>query len=314
MTPSYNELLANYEGTVIIPAIVAETSDMGHNQPEQMYSQGTTRKSFIAGNDVLGWTVKALVETTLTDIIVGSDHATGIYRWFSGGVGKLYTQVMPTGYWNPRINDSAGFRLNRYGYYISPFFNWGWLDTPKILKQIEIKVSSATSNDYVVVWIRKDEDDPWGDGETAGNPLATITTNGQSVLNTGHSLIGDQLFVTGLEHEQVQIMIELYGDPGSNTSTPVVEWFALIGRKWMRPVRVWTFQIDGTQPIKGTSQTSARQVVFDAATKKGGVSLVIGDRTYIVDVTSDVSNREAGISEAGFINVTCVEWAEAELG
>lgn len=312
--PSYNELLVAYEGSVIVSPPAPETADQGVNQPEAMYAQAFPRRSFVAGNNVLGWSVKSVMEDTLTDIAVGSNHAEGVYRWYVGGAGRLYTQIMPTGYWNPRINDTALIPLERYGYHMTPFYNWGWLDTPKILKQLEMKVSKANANDRIVVWLRKDEDDMWGNGIDDGTPLATITSNGQFVFSTGQSLIGDRLFFTGMEHEQVQFLFEEYGDPASNYTSPNIEWYALIGRKWMRPVRVWTFQVDGTQPLKGMSETAARSIIFDAATKKGGVTLVIGDQIYVVDVTSDVSNREAGISEDGYINVTCVEWSEALLG
>ena len=50
----------------------------------------------------------------------------------------------------------------------------------------------------------------------------------------------------------------------------VIEWRTIIARKWMRPTRIWTFQIDAATAIKGVSEQRALDILDRICLKKGG--------------------------------------------
>lgn len=311
MIGTYNELVIAVNSGDLAYTPAAETSDAQVSLPEQMYSQLGPIQSQILANNGLGWRRRWRGEKELTNVLASS--TSGIYRLFWGSRGGIYTMEIPRGYYNPRYLTTK-LPLQRYGRHETPFFNWGSQDTPKVLKQLEVKTEDCDINNYIDVWIRFSEDDNWGDGHTVGTPLAKLVTNpsSQHVLNIGFDIIGDTLMHTGIGHEKVQAAFDLYGDPANVFATPVMKWFTLIGRKWMRPVRVWTFQVDATQAYNAKSTRKIRDAILAAATKKGAVPLVVNSETFMVELTSDDGNIRASLDYSGYVNLTAVE--STELG
>ena len=103
---------------------------------------------------------------------------------------------------------------------------------------------------------------------------------------------GSRLLPTGLPHEQIWFSYRFIGHPQTTPLDPlidltggIIEWRTIIARKWMRPVQIWTLQIDAATAIKGVSEQGAVEFLDRLCLKKEGVPFVHGDQFHIVDVT-----------------------------
>jgi hypothetical protein len=161
------------------------------------------------------------------------------------------------------------------------------------------------------VYYRIDDEALWTPLRTVadGNP---VNTNGQQRILMGYGDIFGKVYHKGIVHEKIQFMFDFTGDPASDLSTPIIEWYTLVGRKWMRTVRVFSFQVDATQSNQGDDSVSISEHLYNTARTKGGVPLVVGDDFYVVDVTTDSGNTEAGMTGASYHNITCVEFIEED--
>jgi hypothetical protein len=54
------------------------------------------------------------------------------------------------------------------------------------------------------------------------------------------------------------------------------------------------------------------QHIYDTARTKGGVPLVIANKTFMVDVTADSGNIAAGLSWEAYHNISCIEMIEED--
>lgn len=311
MFGTHNELVIAINSGDLAFTPEVETADAEISLPPQMYSEDAPVKSQILANTGLGWRRRWRGEVELTNVFASS--TSGIYRLFWGCKGGVYTMEIPRGYYNPRYQTTR-LPLQRYGRHETPFYNWGFQDTPKVLKQFEMKTEDCDADNYIDVWLRFHEDDDWGDGQGTGSPLATLSTNpsSQHVMNIGYEVIGDESMHVGIGHEQVQFAFDLYGDPDDDYSTPIWKWYTIVGRKWMRPVRVFTFQIDLSKPYNKKSPRELRDILTAAVVKKGSVPLVINSETFMVDISSDSGSLVPSLGYTGSVNVTAVE--SLELG
>jgi hypothetical protein len=303
----YNENYALLQGGDIDFVPVEETADVRVGPPDPMLHQTTDAFGMLAGFNGLGWHVKWTGNGPTTNVVVASH--TGQQRLFWGTRGAIYSQPIPLGYYNPLYSQQT-VPLERYGEHITPYFNWGFVDIPKILKTIELNTRQCDENNYIKVWLRTDETEEWGDGVTTGNPLAIITTDGQHALHVGFEEYGDELLHVGLQHEQFQVRYEFFGDESDVYATPVITWHNFIGRKWQRALDVFTFTIDATGPHKGRDSRTQWDEIRAAARKKGGVPLVVGDQLFMVDVTTDSGNVKPGMDFATFHNITAILMVE----
>lgn len=315
----YNELYGTIVGDSIAFTPADETDDVGIGIPELMISQDSQKYGMLLSYNGFGWHPRwvSTVEPTTIRIV----SVDGVYRIFWGSKGYMFWQELPRGYYNPNFS-TASIPLERKASHITPFYNWGMVDSPKIMKYFEFKTKGCTYTldpvtdlhipvDYLEVYYRIDDDVMWTPLRTAADGNA-VDTNGQQRILMGFDTLLDITYHKGIEHEQIQFRFDFVGNPASNLSTPVIQWYTLVGRKWMRTVRVFTFQVDATNTNKGTDVLSLSEHIYQTARTKGGVPLVIGDRFYVVDVTTDTGNTEAGMSHAAYHNVTCVEFVEED--
>lgn len=239
-----------------------------------------------------------------TTVSVGTFNNT--YRvWWA--VGKyLYSQPLPIGYYNPRYTPT--FEFEDDGSHITPWYNWGWKDIPKILKYMELKTRFCTEQGNISISYRINDDD------AAWVPLSTITSDGQHVLKIGFEQWGSQSLHAGLPHERVQFKIDMRRNPATPFVSPVIEWYAIVGRKWMRPQRIWRFAVDATTANKDYSEQKIIDILNYCSTKKGAVPFVHKGELVMVDVTSANGSDAAG-NEALFMrNVICIETDEFLVG
>lgn len=307
---SYNELLGLIKGGDESFTPVAETADMGMAPPDQFYSQDAAATySVLMGWNQLGWHPKWIGTKTPTAIAVASNA--GVYRAFWGTRGAMYSQILPIGYYNPVYNQNQT-PLARYARHETPYHNYGVDDTPKIIKQLEVKTGGCDENNYIVVWVRFDDEEGWGDGVTVGTPLATLTSNGEHHIDIGFTRVADELKHLGRSFERVQFAFDAHGNPAAAYETPVIEWFTIVGRKWMRAFETFNFAVDATQPFDNLSPRKIHEHIIEAATRKGGSTLIIGDKEFLVDVTANEGNIEPLPNYKGFISVSAAMMQEID--
>ncbi len=309
LEPSYNELLGTVVGGLVDESTIEETSDMVAGIPDTMYSQARDRFSVVVGYNGFGWHPRWIGEVEVTNIRVHSQS--GVYRAFWGAKGKVYSQILPRAYYNPSYQQAV-IPVAKYNRHETPYYNWGMIDTPKILKYFETHTSNCDENNYIKIWCRIDDETEWGDGQNAGSPLAIIATNGQHRLLTGYHQWGDRLLHAGLTHERVQFAFEFFANPDADYESPVMDWYTIVGRKWMRTVRVFTFQVDASTPYDGNSTYTISQHIYNCAREQHGVPLVIADQLFMVDVTADSGNIAAGMDWQAYHNLSCIEMIEED--
>jgi hypothetical protein len=308
LAPSYNELFGLLAGAAIDP-LYEDEYDLVAGLPDPTTSDTQDRFSMLMGFNGLGWHPRWVGQREPTNVRVGSTG--GIYRVFWGDRGHIHTQILPTGYYNPSYRQQH-VPMERFVRHETPYYNWGMVNTPKILKYFETHTSNCDENNYIRVWVRTDDNAQWGDGTSNGTPLATITTNGQHRMLIGYETFGNRTLHAGMEHERVQFAFEFFGNAANEYETPVMDWYTIVGRKWMRTVRVFTFQVDATTSYDGLSADLISEHLYQAARKKGGVPLVIADRVFMVDVSADSGNIAAGMTWEAYHNISCVEMIEED--
>lgn len=262
--------------------------------------------------------------------------------------GGAYTIHIPSTYYNPI--QSPNLPLDRMSELEESRIDWGFPDVPKIAKQINIKPTHLWHQpggentpvyyneiDIICHWIDllgtehdslevPDPTQPWpfSDGvqllptltlsarDFRGNVRRAYPIGWERYRNTG------VLLATGLPHEAIWMSYRFRGDVDAeregravhDRTGGVIQWRTIIGRKWMRPNRIWTFTIDATAAIKGMSEQGVLDFLDTICLKKGGVPLVTGDQFYIVDVTRLEGPQDAGLSPRGTRQVTCLEFTD----
>lgn len=310
----YNEYYVSIVGERLDFTPVEEAYDLNIGIPEMMTSQDPGRYGLVLGYNGFGFHPRWVGQVEPTNIRTVSH---GGYYWLMwGSKGYLFWQRLPIGYYNPSFS-TADIPLERTAYHITPYYNWGLTDSPKIMKYLELKakdmgaVTGSSEENYIEVYYQIDDDTEWTPLRTAqqGNP---INTNGQHRLLIGYDTIDGRQYHSGLAHERIRFMFVLQGRASDDLATPIMEWYTLVGRKWMKAVKVFQFQVDGTNTHKQNDPLTIKDHIEATARKKGGVPLVIGDQEFIVDVTTDSGTLEPSLSWSGYHNVTCVQFIEED--
>jgi hypothetical protein len=262
--------------------------------------------------------------------------------------GGAYTIHIPSTYYNPI--QSPNLPLDRTSDLEESRIDWGFPDVPKIAKQINIKPINLWHQpggantpvyfneiDLVCHWIdlfgtehssleNPDPTGPWpfSDGTRLLNTLTLAARDFRGNVRRAYPIGWERyrntgvLLATGLPHEAIWMSYRFRGDVDAETehrevydrTGGVIQWRTIIGRKWMRPNRIWTFTIDATAGLKGLSEQAVLDFLDSVCLKKGGVPLVTGDQFYIVDVTRLEGTGDPGLSPRGTRMVTCLEFTD----
>lgn len=170
---------------------------------------------------------------------------------------------------------------------------------------------------------------PWAfvDDTRDHNPIPYLTLNAPDKYGNSRQTfsIGWEMYTqdkvklaTGLPHLEIWMEYEGHNDlraeqegrEVNELTTGILEWRTIIGRKWMRPNRVFTFEIDVEASLKGQSEEDLLGFLDACCLKVGGVPLVVNDKFYIVDVTRLDGANEAGLSPRGTRTITCLEFTD----
>ena len=293
LTSGYNGLYGTFNSGDLSFTPAAETADALTAPPEAMYAQNPPVNSMLLEYTGLGWHPRWTGNDQLTNAFTVS--TSGVYRVFWGSRGKIRTIVLSRAYFNPEYNQNKT-ELARQARHETPYFTWGFDDTSKIMKMFEIQTHGCSADNYLDVWYRIDDEVTW-------RPLATITTDGEHHFHIGFESIAGDSFHLGLPHEKIQFAFDVYGDPDDEFATPIIEWYQLVGRKWMRPILSFSFTVNATQPHDRLSPFGIWLHCLRAATRKGGSTLVVGNKTFVVDITSGTGNFTSGGGFASVFNI-----------
>jgi hypothetical protein len=264
------------------------------------------------------------------------------HLFFGDNDGGAYAIHVPMTYYNPL--ESPNLPLDRESYLEESRIDWNMPDVPKIAKQINIKpdhlwhkIEPDQVDPYlnriqiICNWIDLDghehtsEDPdvmngpgpyPFSDGDQPlpylelradvknDNSRRSASIGWERYRNTG------VLLPTGLPHEAIWMTYRFLGDPRNDYTGGVIQWRTILARKWMRPNRVFTFQVNAATANKGLSETEILHHLDNVCLKKSGVPLVNGDEFLIVDVTRLDGSGEAGLSPRGMRTISCLEFTD----
>jgi hypothetical protein len=309
---------------------------------------GTNRVGAIYAWNGLGWSKFAQWNRPPTRVVVdmirnATEVETHQHVFFGDVDGGFFTIHIPSGYYNPI--QAPNLPLRRNSYYESSRIDWGAPDVPKIAKQINLKPDLLThkpdenttyNNEIQVVMKWRDLDGMEHSSEDADvlngpgpYPFCSFdSTTGRGIAPIPYlTLTGDnsrrsasigwerykntgKLLATGLPHDAIWPLFRFKGDPDSDTTGAVIEWYTLLCRKWMRPNRLWSFRINAQTAIKGVSEHGVFELLDSICLKKSGVPLVTGDHFYIVDVTQLGGSDEPGLNPRGTRTITCMEFTD----
>lgn len=309
---------------------------------------GTNRLGAIYAWNGLGWSLFHQWNRPPTRVVVSmirnATLAQTFQHVFFGDVdGGCFTIHIPGGYYNPI--QAPNLPLRRTSYYESSRIDWGAPDVPKVAKQINIKPDLLTHMpnelttyhnqiDVVLKWrdlegiehSSEDDDVLNGPGpypfcsfnEQTGRGLVPIPRLTLTGANSRRSAaIGWErykntgvLLATGLPHDAIWTQFHWTGDPTSDTTGAVIEWYTVLARKWMRPSRIWSFRINAQTAIKGVSERAVFDLLDAMCLKKSGVPMVTGDHFYIVDITQLGGSDEPGLTPRGVRTITCLEMTD----
>ena len=240
-----------------------------------------------------------------TNVLVS--QAQSFYSVWWGAGGTLYMQRLPRIYFNVRNAAAQFMGFAESCYHESPWYNWGWLGSDKILKIIELSLQQTSITENVDVQYKLDYDfNEW-------KTLGTLSVNGKSRYRVGIDpaepvLRGGIEKALGEDHDRLKLRFVLRRDPTNPYVTPILEWHTAESRKWLRPIRTWSFVVDVTQPHRDHTPEEMRQHLVAVGAAEHGTVLQVGEDIVIADLTNLGVQRTPGDrSQAGYIKVTLIE-------
>lgn len=308
---------------------------------------GTNRMGAIFVYNGLGWSEIHTWNRPPTRVVMshagGGVKQRFQYCFFGDYDNGAWAVRVPMTYYNPL--ESPNLPLDRNSYLEESRIDWNTPDIPKVAKQLNIKVErlyhifnedDPTSPIYhnrievICHWrdldgIDHTSEDPdvlSGPGPypfvdlAQQNPIPYLVLTAASAKQNSRraASIGwenyrntQRLLATGLPHEQIWFSYRFIGDPASELTGGLIEWRTIIARKWMRPVRIWTAQIDAANALKGVSEQGVLDLLDGMCLKKAGVPFVHGDKFNIVDVTRLDGTDMTGLQPYGSRTLTLLQ-------
>jgi hypothetical protein len=269
LEPSYNCLYALVSGqTIGTPAGDLYTLNLGGGD-DQLYGSAGTVSSLLMRWNGFGWHfVDSMTGYAPTSCLV-SDSGDHYAVWYAVNR-KIRKVLLSRVYYNPK--DDVTFPVAASGEFESMWYNYGWDGQSKIGKKIEMLVERASATETIQVQYKIDLDS--NDWVTLG----TITGAGEWTFYLGPDA-GAPADSTapvdyhGISFERCKLKFIL-ARGSTTTNRPVIRWFSLIVRKYLRPQRTWRMVLDLTKGDKDYPPTVLRQALMDAVLAKRAADFV----------------------------------------
>jgi len=223
----------------------------------------------------------------------------GENRFWFGADGQAYYLKLPEGVYNPLDDTEAEYAST--GDRITPWFDGGFSESPKIAKSLRVRGKNLSTAKYINVYYAIDDATSW-------TFLTSVTTDKPDPIVFGSG--------KGVEFEKIRFRFDLATD--DEDVTPVLSFASLRYVKIPQTVWGWTFQIDCTKSYRGRSPEELIAIIQDAANKRyrGETDYQFGeftyrdgtgtDQTYWVMISSMAGREWTGAKEEATFNVTVV--------
>jgi hypothetical protein len=251
---------------------------------------GNTLSSLFAWNG-FGWFKFAQFAGIPSTVFVA--NPSDIYQVWWGADTTANVRPLSMDYYNPR--ETVPFALAPQSTYISSRFRFNWIDTPKILKVLEVRTRNCTATSNIEVYARADSE-----SEADWVSMGVITDDGQHTFRFGEVVWDNVPLLYGKPVEWVQLKFVFNVDPNNVFVSPNVEWFTLTCRKFLRPVRTWRLQVMIDRPVKDRSQRDIVNLLDTIAITPGAQPLVHNQTLYMVDMTQ-ISGTDSPGQESNFV-------------
>lgn len=219
----------------------SETVALDMGGPDGMYGVSVPVNTVVMVWNGRGWHYRWHVSGGVHTNIYAS-NAQDTYRIWWGADYGVHAQKVTTTFFAPQDFEGTGEYAESCEF-ISFNTDWGWVDIPKILKSVALKVIGSSSSEFVEVAVRLDSDE-----ESDWLPLGTIQSDGKFEWRINPDPDAPTLF-RGKEHNEVAWRLTLHRAAGASNKAlhPVVQWTSVVARKWLKPQRTWRLTLDLTQ-------------------------------------------------------------------
>lgn len=228
----------------------------------------------------------------------------GVYRIYWGAGEKLYMQIMPRVYFNPSDPDTRGYPFADYAEHESSWNSWGWVGQDKIMKQIEVYAERMEAGSRIEVFYKIDRDsNPW---RVAGIITETGEHRFYVGLDQSEPKVGDKDHYRGVRHERYKLLFKITRGPTDSVS-PVIKWHAVVARRWLRPQRVWTLDLNLTARVKDYTLEQQLRHLVEVSANQEAVVFEHQDDKFMVDLVALSTQQNTGRDEEAMVRVTLME-------
>ena len=98
-----------------------------------------------------------------------------------------------------------------------------------------------------------------------------------------------------------------FGGTDDVSSSPVVEWYAVVGRRWMRPQRIWSMNLDLATHVKDWTTDEQYLHLMDMAIRQEAVLFQHKDEQHMVELTLARGPQLTGKDERSMVSITLLE-------
>lgn len=236
LEPSYNSIYALVNGTVLSATsdTDAYTLNLGGGD-DQMYGATAEVASLLMRWNGFGWHYVDSMNGSAPTTCVVSDANDEYAVWYAVNH-QVRRIALPRVYYDPK--DDATFPVRQEGFLETQWYNFGWEGQLKIAKRFELQVDRASATEIVSVEYKIDDDDnDWV-------AIGTVTSDEEASFFLGRlpdappdSVAPDDY--EGFHFDRIKLRFTLMRDPDDPYARPILRWFSLIVRRFLRPNRTW---------------------------------------------------------------------------
>ena len=261
---------------------------------------GTTTSGVYAydGNSWHNVWVADTTEGTMHAGIVSSAYA---YRLWFDHAGTIYYIPLERNLRNPKKLSTYTYAAS--GTFITPWFDAGWSQAPKIAVRLNTFTSGCSATETVVIKYRVNYSTTAI--ETTWTTLATLTTNGLVATSFGSS--------AGLAFKSIQFRFDFVRAAGSPTLSPDLQWATLSFVKQATAFSWgWQFTVDATEEYAGRSPALQLDALKTAAESATLVNFCFrknegSTESYYVQIRDIQGQVNTGLDKRGMYNLYVVQ-------
>lgn len=241
---------------------------------------------------------------TPTNVLVS--EADGGYRLWWGYDGRMYTQILPIGFHNPKVGMQIGHdRFQRRGMLTTGWFDADMPAFTKLAAHVELVLDdvfgTGESLGEVTIRYQIDQDPTW-------YTMRTVSGVGRFICKFGVIERADGTsFSEGTAFDRIRFRIE--STSRSETVTPVIQSILFKYIKIPMSTMSWTMTVDlsRNEGYRGVGNDELRQYIHDLIVSRRFSRFVHRDKTYRVRVAQAQGDEVAGFDERSMMTISLIE-------